>query len=77
MNSARPIKDEASAPGTGAAIIASKSTATQAQHERILTMLARKGFDLHPTATGIYIVTRWNLARTLTTLPVPAECGPP
>jgi len=39
MNSARPIKDEASAPGTGAAIIASKSTATQAQHERILTML--------------------------------------
>ena len=77
MNSARSIKDEASAPGTGAAIIASKSTATQAQYERILTMLARKGFDLHPTATGIYIVTRWNLARSLTTLPVPAESSPP
>ena len=39
MNSAHPIEDKAGAPSTGAAIIASKSTATQAQHERILAML--------------------------------------
>lgn len=30
--------------------------------------LARKGYELHPTADGIYIVCRWNLARSLKTL---------
>ena len=42
-----------------------------AQRKRLATlqaMLVRKGFELHPTAAGIYIVTRWNLARTLATL---------
>ena len=42
-----------------------------AQRKRLATLqavLARKGFELHPTATGIYVVARWNLARTLATL---------
>jgi hypothetical protein len=46
-------------------------TAADAQRKRLATlqaMLARKGFELHPSATGIYVVARWNLARTLATL---------
>ena len=31
-------------------------------------VLALKGFELHPTTTGIYIVMRWNWARRLATL---------
>ena len=45
--------------------------AMDAQRKRLATLravLARKGFELHPTATGIYVVARWNLARTLATL---------
>ena len=66
----------------GAAVCAAAGLSATCQHgatdkamdahlKRLATlqaMLARKGFELHPTATGIYIVTRWNLARTLATL---------
>ena len=49
----------------------SKSGADFAEVKRLATLqavLALKGFELHPTTTGIYIVMRWNWACRLATL---------
>ena len=48
-----------------------EATAPETQFERLATLqavLALINFELHPTATGIYIVMRWNWARRLATL---------
>ena len=69
-----PTKENAPATDRGAENEHRNSEGTlngdQAQRKRLATLraaLARKGFELVPTAIGTFIVSRWNLTRELQT----------
>jgi len=53
---------------TGARQHGERDQATLRNLATLQASLVRKGFELNPTSTGIYIVMRCNLARTLATL---------